>query len=146
MRPLDAIEYYRRKTAAAPQDLGLRMRYGNVFRSLGYLDEAEAQYHHILAADPTQLEAWLGQASIHLARKHPGAARKALRQILENAPRSRQSDRDEYLAQAQAYLDSLYPLEDLTPDGLLFGSKIDPPPRPPKNPPAAATEENRYNL
>lgn len=132
IHPLDALEYYRQKTAAAPQDLGLRMRYANVFRSLGYLDEAEAQYQHILAADPTRLEAWLGAASIHIARKHPGAARKALQQILAYAPRSRQPDRDGYQAQAQAYLDGLYPLEDLTPDRLLFGSKLEPAPPPAK--------------
>ncbi len=122
MHPLDAIEHYQRKVGSAPNDLATRMRYANTLRALGWIEEAEQQYQFILAADPDQLEAWLGLASLHIARKHPGAARKTLKELAQRAPRSRHPEREEYAAQARAYLEGVWPLEDLTPESLLLHS------------------------
>jgi tetratricopeptide (TPR) repeat protein len=126
IHPLDALDLYRHKVAAAPADLQARMRYGNVLRTLGYLDEAEVEYQHILHHDPGQLEAWKSLASIHVARKHPGAAKKALKELVDHAPQSSLANRGDWAAEAQAYLDSVYPLEELSPDAMLMTSKIKP--------------------
>ena len=122
MHPLDALDHYRGKLERAPADLALRMRYANTLRALGWLDEAKEQYQMILTADPNQLEAWLGLASLQIAYKHPGAAKKMLKELRERAPQSGHPERQAYEAQALAYLEGYYPLSDLTPDSLLLHS------------------------
>lgn len=124
MHPLDAIEHYQRKVENDPSDLAARMRYANTLRALGWIEEAEQQYQFIIEADPDQLEAWLGMASLHIARKHPGAAKKALKELAQRAPHSRHPERKEYEAQARAYLDEVWPLDDLTPESLLLHSPV----------------------
>ena len=128
MHPLDALEYYRQKVEKSPSDLEMRMRYGNIMRSIGWLEEAEEQYQIILAADPNQLEAWLSMASLHIARKHPAKARKALAEIQKRAPHSGDPQWEVYFENALAYLNGIWPLEDLTPDSLLLHSKTKPKP------------------
>jgi tetratricopeptide (TPR) repeat protein len=126
MHPVDGLEWYRAAVEKAPADLQTRMRYGNVLRTLGYLDEAEAEYQHILNDDPGQLEAWKSLASIHFARKHPGATKKALKELVAHTPQSSLANREDWSAEAQAYLDGVYPLEELSPDALFLASKIEP--------------------
>ena len=123
MHPLEAIEFYRQKVEKAPKDLAMRMRYGNTLRAIGWLDESEAQYQIVLAADPNQLEAWLSMASLHIARKHVAKAKKALAEIVKRAPGSKDPQWLEYQSQSQAYLDGIWPLADLTPDSLLLHSQ-----------------------
>jgi transcription elongation factor Elf1 len=124
MHPLDALDYYREKLERAPADLAARMRYANVLRAIGWLDEAKEQYQAILEADPNQLEAWLGLASLQIAYKHPSAAKKVLKELLERAPHSGHPERQAYEAQTRAYLEGVYPLSDLTPDSLLLHSPV----------------------
>lgn len=124
MHPLDAVDHYRRKVESGPNDLIARMRYANTLRTLGWLDESEQQYQFILEADPEQLEVWLGLASLHVARKHPAAAKKALKELIKRAPRSSHPQREEYEAQTRAYLDGVWPLDDLTPESLLLHSPV----------------------
>ena len=126
MHPLDGLDWYRARVEKAPDDLQTRLRYGNVLRTLGYLDEAEAEYQRVLERDPGQLEAWQNLASIHVARKHPGAAKKALKQLVAHAAQSNLANREDWSAEAQAYLDGIYALEELTPDALLLASQIAP--------------------
>ncbi len=124
MHPLDALDHYRGKIERTPTDIAMRMRYANTLRTLGWLEESEQQYQFILDADQDQLEAWLGLASLHVARKHPAAARKALSELAKRAPLSRHPERVEYEAQARAYLEDLHPLDDLTPESLLLHSPV----------------------
>ena len=124
MHPLDALDYYRKKIEHAPADIATCMRYANILRALGWLEESQEQYQFILDADPNQLEAWLGLASLHVARKHLAAAKKALKELMKRAPRSHHPEREEYEAQARAYLEDLYPLDDLTPESLLLHSPV----------------------
>jgi tetratricopeptide (TPR) repeat protein len=126
MHPLDGLEWYRVRVEKAPDDLKTHMRYGNVLRTLGYLDEAEAENQRILDHDPGQLEAWKNLASIHVTRKHPGVARKTLKQLITHAPQSSLANRDHWSAEAQAYLNSVYALDELSPDAILMASQIEP--------------------
>lgn len=124
MHPLDALDHYRGKIERAPDDLATRMRYANVLRAIGWLDESKEQYQTILEADPNQLEAWLGLASLQVADKHPSAAKNMLKELRERAPHSGHPERQAYEAQALAYLEGMYPLSDLTPDSLLLHSPV----------------------
>lgn len=124
MHPMDAIDHYQRKVESAPNNLSTRMRYANTLRAMGWIKEAEQQYQFILDADPDQLEAWLGLASLHVARKHPGAAKKVLKELAQHAPHSHHPEREEYATQARAYLEGGWPLEDLTPESLLLHSPV----------------------
>lgn len=124
MHPLDALDYYREKLERAPADLAVRMRYANILRSIGWLDEAKEQYKIILTADPNQLEAMLGLASLYVTSKHLREAKKMLRDLQERAPHSGHPQWQEYEAQTRAYLEGVYPLEDLTPDSLLLHSPV----------------------
>jgi tetratricopeptide (TPR) repeat protein len=133
MHPVDGLEWYRARVEKAPTDLQILMRYSNVLRTLGYLDEAEAEYQHILHADPGQLEAWKSLASIHFARKHPGAAKKALKALIAHAPQSSLANREDWSAEAQTYLDGVNPLDELSPDAMFLASKFETKEAPPKS-------------
>ena len=124
MHPLDGLDYYREKLERAPDDLAVRMRYANILRSIGWLDEAKEQYKMILTADPNQLEAMLGLTSLYVASKHLREAKKMLRELQERAPHSGHPQWQEYESQTRAYLDGVYPLDDLTPDSLLLHSPV----------------------
>jgi hypothetical protein len=124
MHPLDALDYYRGKLERAPADIITRMRYANTLRSIGWTDETKEQYKMILTADPNQLEAMLGLASVYIASKHLREAKKMLRELQERAPHSGHPQWQEYEAQTRAYLEGVYPLDDLTPDSLLLHSPI----------------------
>jgi hypothetical protein len=126
MHPLDAIDFYRAKVEKNPSDLLTRMRYGNTMRSIGWLDNAEEQYQAVLAATPDNLEAWLSMASLHMARKHAAKAKKALMEIVKRAPQSKDPQWQEYLSQSQAYLNGIWPMEDLTPDSLMLHTQVTP--------------------
>ncbi len=126
MHPLDALDYYCGKLDRTPDDLVIRMRYANIMRSIGWLDEAREQYKMILNADPNQLEAMLGLASLYIAGKHLREAKKILKELHERAPHSGHPQRQEFELQARAYLDGVYPLDDLTPDSLLLHSPVKP--------------------
>lgn len=124
MHPLDALDHYRGKLERAPANLATRMRYANILRAIGWLDESKEQYQMILTADPNQLEAWLGLASVHIASKHLREAKKMLKELQERAPHSGHPARQAYESQTRAYLEGVYPLSDLTPDSLLLHSPV----------------------
>jgi tetratricopeptide (TPR) repeat protein len=118
MHPLDALDYYMMEVAGDPTNINLRLGYANVLRTLGYLDQAENQYQSIVDDDPSQIEAWLNLAAIHISRKHKRPAKKALRNLIDNASRSQHPDRDEWVIYAKDILDERLPLTVLTPDAL----------------------------
>jgi tetratricopeptide (TPR) repeat protein len=94
MHPLDALDWYQQNIEATPDNLELRIRYGNVLRTLGYWDEAEAQYQTVLEKDEQQLECWLNLAAIQVGRKHQGAAKKALKALLTHADENNPEHKD----------------------------------------------------
>lgn len=126
MHPLDAVEHYRAMLERAPDDLATRMRYANVMRTVGWLDEAKEQYEIILAADLQKLEAWLGLVSVHVGYNHTREAKKTLLKLYEHANRSTDPNAWEYAEQTQAYLEGAYPLSDLTPDSLFLNNPTQP--------------------
>jgi tetratricopeptide (TPR) repeat protein len=118
MHPLDALDYYTMENARDPMNISLRLGYANVLRTLGYLEQAEDLYQSIVDDDPSQIEAWLNLAAIHISRKHKRPAKKALRNLIDNAPQSEHPDRDEWVSSAKDMLDERLPLSILTPDVL----------------------------
>jgi len=59
-----------------------------VLRSLGYFDEAQAEYTLLLDQNPAQLEAWYNLAAIHGASKHKHEAKKTLLRLVEQSQRT----------------------------------------------------------
>jgi len=119
MHPLDALELYAGRVAQQPDNVAIRVRYANTLRTLGYLDEAAAQYQEALDRDAQTLEAWINLAAIHSAARRRGAARKALQSLVVHAAGSRHPQRDEWAGYAQALLDGVAALDELTPESLL---------------------------
>jgi len=119
MHPLDALDYYTMQVAGDPMNVSLRLGYANVLRTLGYLDQAEDQYQSIVDDEPSQIEAWLNLAAIHISRKHKRPARKALQCLIDHAPQSQHPKRDEWVVYARDILDNRLPFEILTTDSMI---------------------------
>ena len=117
VHPLDALEQYRQKVSAAPDDAGIRMRYANTLRTLGYFIEAKAEYTHILEQNPALLEAWYNLTAIHIAQKHKREAKKALLNLVEQAQQASALNQAEmgWAQNARHYLEGTWPLDELTP-------------------------------
>ena len=120
MHPLEALEKYRRQVATAPQDQQIRLRYANVLRTLGYLDEAQAEYTTLVDQDPAQLEAWYNLAAIHVALKRKREAKKALLQLVGKAQQASSLNQSEagWAQNARYYLEGDWPLDELIPQGV----------------------------
>lgn len=126
IHPLDALDQYRRQVSAAPDDAGIRMRYANTLRTLGYFTEAKAEYTRILEQNPAQLEAWYNLAAIHVALKHKRDAKKALLNLVEQAQQASALNQAEagWAQTARRYLDGIRPLEELTPLAIFEAAPI----------------------
>lgn len=136
MHPLDALEMYADQVARQPDRVDLRVRYGNTLRTLGYLEEAEAQYHAALDREPTEIEALLNLAGLHAARRESRAAYDCLRRLIKYAPQSQHPQRDEFVAGAQFVLDGRIKLEelDVTTPGRVLSAPVSPPRPVPRQP------------
>jgi len=128
IHPLDALEHYRMRLENAPDDVASRMRYANVLRTLGWIDEAKEQYLQLQKSSPHLLEAWMGMASLFVATKHLREAKKMLAEIVKRAPSSADMDWEAYLQDAQGYLSGSYPMSDLLPESIFLRNEIKPKP------------------
>ncbi len=125
IHPLDALELYRQQLATAPQDQRIRMRYANTLRTLGYFDEAGAEYTWLVGHNPNLLEAWYNLAAIHVALKRKREAKKSLQCLVVQAQQASALSRAEsnWAYNAQLYLDGVLPLDKLTPHELFDPAK-----------------------
>ena len=126
IHPLDALEQYRQQLATAPQNQQIRMRYANTLRTLGYFDEAGAEYALLVGQNPNLLEAWYNLAAIHVALKHKREAKKFLQCLVVQAQQDSALNRSEsdWVYNAQLYLDGVLPLDKLTPQELFEAAKL----------------------
>jgi len=69
MHPIEAIERYQQELASARYDSDLHVGLANVYRFLGKLDQAMAEYDHALELDPDKIEAWVSKAQIAADRR-----------------------------------------------------------------------------
>ena len=112
MHPLDALDMYAGQVAEHPERTDLRVKYANTLRSLGYLEEAEAQYLAALERSPTEIEALMNLAALHARRGEKQATYDYLRRVIACARRSRHPQRDEFAEIARLVLDGEMRLED----------------------------------
>jgi tetratricopeptide (TPR) repeat protein len=126
MHPLDALEYYRQQLATAPQDQQIRMRYANTLRTLGYFDEAGAEYAQLVGQNPALLEAWYNLAAIDVALKRKRKAKKTLQCLVAQAEQASALSQAEsnWAYNAQLYLDGVLPLDKLIPQELFDAAKL----------------------
>jgi tetratricopeptide (TPR) repeat protein len=109
MHPFEALDYYRERVAAAPENVDLRERYGSVFRFLGYREEAIEQYRKALLLQPANLEAGLSLGRLFIAVGDLPEARRMFKMVIAQASNSglpRQTQR-EYLLEAAGELFSM---------------------------------------
>jgi len=64
MHPREAMARYRHELSSQPKNVSLRVGYGNVLKSLGYLVEAEAEYRNAAEIAPDTVEIWVGLAQV----------------------------------------------------------------------------------
>ena len=112
MHPLDALDTYAAQVTRHPEHAGLRVKYANTLRFLGYLEEAEAQYQAVLEQDPTEIEALVNLAALHAGQGDKEAAYACLRRLVACAPKSRHPQRKEFARGARRVLDGEIELED----------------------------------
>jgi hypothetical protein len=105
IHPFEARDLYAQQVAERPGRVDLRVRYGNVLRSLGYTTEAEAQYSIALELDPGEIEAIINLAALAEARKERGTVYALMRQLIEHAPKSRHPQHAALVKLAQGILD-----------------------------------------
>jgi tetratricopeptide (TPR) repeat protein len=91
--------------AEQPGRVDLRVKYGNVLRSLGYKAEAEAQYRRALEIEPGEIEALINLAALAEARRERDTVYALMRQLIEHAPRSQHPQRQAFVKLAQNILD-----------------------------------------
>ena len=112
MHPLDALDMYAGQVAEHPERTDLRVKYANTLRSLGYLEEAEAQYLAALERSPTDIEALVNLAALHAGRGEKQATYDCLHCVIACARRSRHPQRKAFAEIAQLVLDGEMKLED----------------------------------
>lgn len=86
MHPREAVERYERELVRRPNDVSLRIGLGHTFRLLGQLDEAEAEFQHVLELDAQNLEAWEVLAQLAGEHKDIPEAIRCWQQVLQLAP------------------------------------------------------------
>ncbi|MBI5303807.1 MAG: DUF1186 domain-containing protein [Chloroflexi bacterium] len=86
MHPREAMDLLRDQVARNPKDADLRVRYANVLRLLGYLDEAIAELTAALELDPNQFEAQMNLGRIHGVRGDFVNAQNALQRAMQLLP------------------------------------------------------------
>jgi tetratricopeptide (TPR) repeat protein len=112
MHPLDGLEMYAEQVAHQPDHTAVRVKYANTLRSLGYMEEAEAQCRAALERDPAAIEALFNLTASHVQRGETQAAYDCLRRVVGCAPRSRHPQRKEFVQSAQLVLDGKIRIED----------------------------------
>lgn len=125
IHPLDALKWYAERLSKEPKNLSIRMRYANVLRTIGRLEEAETEYQIILKDDISRLEAWLNLAAIYVARNRNREARHYLEETVAHAPKSSHPDQEVIASYARGILKGEARIEDLTPEKLFLNSHMD---------------------
>ncbi len=105
MHPRQALEMYTTQVAEQPDLPELRVKYANTLCSLGYREEAEAEYRTVLNQDPTNLDALLNLAALLIARDEEPEGHDYLRRLITCAGESKHPQRSEYVEISQAVLD-----------------------------------------
>jgi hypothetical protein len=105
MHPREALEMYTKQVAEQPDLPELRVKYANMLCSLGYREEAEAEYRTVLNQDPTNLDALLNLAALLIARDEEPEGHDYLRRLIACAGESSHPQRTEYVEVSQAVLD-----------------------------------------
>jgi len=112
MHPLDGLDMYAEQVSRHPERTDLRVKYANTLRSLGYVEEAEAQYPAVLERDPTEMEALMNLAALHARRAEKRATHDYLRRVIACARQSRHPQRDQFSRIARLVLDGEMKLDD----------------------------------
>jgi len=87
MHPTEALERYRREFNSRPNDISLRIGYGNTLKALGYLVEAEAAYRDAAEIASENVEIWIGLAQVTGALGNLTEAMRLWQKIAESAAR-----------------------------------------------------------
>lgn len=141
IHPWEARDRYAQQVAEQPGRVDLRVKYGNVLRSLGYKAEAEAQYRSVLEIEPGEIEALFNLAALAEARRDRDTVYALMRLLIEHAPRSRHPQREAFVKLAQGILDGKWKADVLqvesptiwvTPELRLKGSPGPPSVAPPR--------------
>ena len=82
----DAVKEYRKALDIEPRQSGLHTSLGQAYLHAGKLEEAEAEFHLELQPDSRNELAWLGLASLQLARGQATAALESLGKVWEISP------------------------------------------------------------
>lgn len=103
MHPQEAIERYQRELVQQPNDVALRIGFGNVLRFLGRDDQADAEYQVALRLDPDEPDIWVNLAQLAGRRRDSGEAIRCWEKVRELAGRrDLPPDERELLADAAA--------------------------------------------
>jgi cytochrome c-type biogenesis protein CcmH/NrfG len=101
MHPQEALARYRRELSFRPQDVSLRVGYGNVLKALGYLIEAEAEYRNAAELAPDNVDIWVGLAQVTGGLGNPAEAIHLWQRVADLAGRTPMpSDQRKSLLQA----------------------------------------------
>jgi hypothetical protein len=87
MHPLEALDMYQRRVEAKPDDVRLRLRYGNVLRTLGRWDEAQAQYAQVQTLDPRNTDVYFALAQMADLQEDPATELAMYEAYLSRVPR-----------------------------------------------------------
>src|SRR6266478_739132 len=82
----DAVKEYQKALTAEPRQPGLHTSPGQAYLHAGKLEEAEAEFHLELQLDSGNELAWLGLASLDLAKGQATAALESLGKVWEISP------------------------------------------------------------
>jgi tetratricopeptide (TPR) repeat protein len=81
LHPREALKRYAEEVALHPEDIELRVGYGNSLRMLGYVDEAMGQYEQVLLLEPLHGEAVINIAQLLSLQDDTAAAINAWERI-----------------------------------------------------------------
>jgi tetratricopeptide (TPR) repeat protein len=82
----DAVKEYRKALTAEPRQPGLHTSIGQAYLRAGKLEEAETEFHSELKLDSENELAWLGLASLQLAKDQAAAALESIAKIWTISP------------------------------------------------------------
>jgi tetratricopeptide (TPR) repeat protein len=105
MHPREAVEMYVAQVAEQPEQPELRVKYANTLCTLGYREEAEAEYRTVLGQDSTNLDALLNLAALLIVRDQEQEGYDYLRRLIACAGESDHPQRTEYVEVSQGVLD-----------------------------------------